>query len=152
MYLVTQIKFSSKKFQLTPSIFWFYCIERCTRILEQLDLLIYEFSTNFYWISKFTAKITKKPLLLLFIWVTSYSNNPPGFRFFSTWGPWPVVREGAQRWPAKSRRGGHRRWGESGVGASPGQGAPLGGLVVRGGARRRRLDGAGWRRRRFHGG
>jgi len=38
------------------------------------------------------------------------------------------------------------------VGDSPVQGAPLGGLGVRGGARRWRLDGAGRRRRRFNGG
>ena len=47
MYLVTQINLYSKNFQQKPNILWFSCIEFYTRIPEQLDLLIYEFSTNY---------------------------------------------------------------------------------------------------------
>ena len=51
--------------------------------------------------------------------------------------------EGGGGCPTKSGERGHRRRGQRGVGGIAVQGAPLAGLGVRGGARRRRLDGAG---------
>ena len=112
MYLVTQNNLYNKNLQQTPSLLCFYCKELLSRIPEQLDLLIYEFSTNFYWISKFTAKITKESLEILFICVYGYSNNPLGFRFFSTRGPWLDQNRGrapaglAGRFPAAQVAGG----------------------------------------------
>ena len=58
---------------------------------------------NFYRISKFSAKITEEPLLLLFICVTAYSNNPLGFLFFKPEVPGSRGRrtgKGAGRNPA----------------------------------------------------
>ena len=64
---------------------------------------------NFYRISKFSAKITKEPLLLLFICVTAYSNNPLGFLFFQPEVPESRGRrigKGAGRNPAMWVAGG----------------------------------------------
>ena len=65
--LVTQIKFHSKNLQLIHNILWFYCIELFKRMPKHPSLHFSEFPTIFYGISKFSAKITKGPLLLLFI-------------------------------------------------------------------------------------
>ena len=67
IYLVTQNKIYSKNLQLKHNILWFYCIELFKRIPKHPSLHFYEFPTIFYGISKFSAKITKGPLLLLFI-------------------------------------------------------------------------------------
>ena len=50
---------------------------------------------NFYGISKFTAKITKESLEILFICVYGYSNNPVGFCFFQPEVPGPGQRGSA---------------------------------------------------------
>ena len=114
MHLVTQINLYSKNFLQTPIILWFYCIELFTRIPEQLDLLFYEFSTNLYWISKFTARNYKEVLKALFIWVKVYSNNPLDFLEFQPEVPGRQTR---------TEQGRRRRF--RGVG-SPAVGGPRG--------------------------
>ena len=47
---------------------------------------------NFYGISKFTAKITKESLKILFICVTGFADSPLELLFLLTWGPWPGQR------------------------------------------------------------
>jgi len=72
-------------------------------------LLIYEFSTNFYCVSKFTAKITKESGEILFICVYGYSNNPLGFV------------------SSNPRSLGRVRWGNAGFDRPfPGEGLPSG--------------------------
>ena len=94
IYLVTQNHLYSKNLQQTPTILCFYCKDLYPRIPEHQDFLFYEFPTNFYWISKFTARNYKEVLRALFNWVTVYSNNPLGFLEFQTWSPWPQGRTG----------------------------------------------------------
>ena len=79
IYLVTQIKIYSKNLQLKPNIKWFYCIELFKRIPKHQDLLFYEFSTNWYWISKITANYYKQTPIALFPWVTDIADSPLGF-------------------------------------------------------------------------
>jgi hypothetical protein len=55
IYLVTQNHLYIKNLQLKPNILWFYCIELFKRIPKHQDFLLYEFSTNWYRISKFAA-------------------------------------------------------------------------------------------------
>ena len=70
---------------------------------------------NFYGISKFTAKITKESLEIIFICVYGYSNNPLGFCFFQ---PKVLgrVREGRRWFDRRIRRLGspaaRNRWGK----------------------------------------
>ena len=70
---------------------------------------------NFYGISKFTAKITKETLEILFICVYGYSNNPLGFCFFQPEVP-GRVREGEAVVDRRIRRLGspaaRNRWGK----------------------------------------
>ena len=123
--LATQIKFYSKNSQLMPNILWFHCIYIFKRIPKHQDLLFYEFSTNWYWISKITEKHHKEVPRALFMCHWLFKEHP-GFSFLSTRGPWAGSERGGGGWPAVSRRGGHRRRGETGVGAKGVQGAPLG--------------------------
>ena len=60
---------------------------------------------NFYGISKFTAKITKRSLLTLFIRVYCYANNPLELLLLITRGPWPVGKNrGRLRRPLPATR------------------------------------------------
>ena len=60
---------------------------------------------NFYGISKFTAKITKRSLLTLFIRVYCYANNPLELLLLLTRGPWPVGKNrGRLHWPLAATR------------------------------------------------
>ena len=82
IYLVTQNHLYSKNLKLKPNILWFYCIELFKRIPKHQDLLIYEFSTNWYWISKITEKHCKPVPKTLLQWVTDIADNPLGFLKF----------------------------------------------------------------------
>ena len=111
IYLVTQIKIYSKNLQLKPNILWFYCIDLFKRIPKHQDLLFYEFSTNWYWISKFTEKHYKQVPKALLQWVWAYSNNPLGFCFFHPEVPGPGQRDGAavdRRFPGEGGVGGEK--------------------------------------------
>ena len=60
---------------------------------------------NFYGISKFIAKITKRSLLTLFIRVYCYANNPLELLLLLTRGPWPVGKNrGRLHWPLPATR------------------------------------------------
>jgi len=50
---------------------------------------------NFYRISNFSAKITKKSLKILFICVTGFADSPLELLFLLTRGPWPMGKNRA---------------------------------------------------------
>ena len=98
---------------------------------------------NFYGISKFTAKITKRSLLTLFIRVYCYANNPLELLLLLTRGPWPVGKNrGRLRRPLPATRlaGGE---GDVGVKWRGGRAAPPGVLGATGKGRRRWFRGGG---------
>ena len=126
IYLVTQIKIYSKNLQLKPNILWFYCIELFKRIPKHLDLLFYEFSTNWYWISKITANYYKQAPIALFPWVTDIADSPLGFFKFKH-GVLGSGQRGVARFDRPFPDEGRRRRREGrGQGARGDHGAPLG--------------------------
>ena len=97
-------------------------IEILSRIPKHVDLPFSDFSMNFYGISKFTAKITKRSLLTLFIRVYCYANNPLELFLLLTRGPWPVGKNrGRLRRPLPATRlaGGEGDVGGNGEEAEP---------------------------------